>query len=245
MVIHKWTYVHLGGYDARSSHGRIAERELFISEQSGAICSNKGMERGLVTEKITDRRVQRTRRLLHKALMSLILEKKYESITVQEILDRADVGRSTFYMHFQDKDDLLFSGFQYLQSFLESVQEASPTVHGKSYERIIGFSLAMFEHAHEYRRVNRALLGSDAEAVVRRHIHSVLAGIVWRELKLELQSRKRGDAAISPDLLSHFLVSTYISVLTWWLNSKNPGSPKDIDVAYRHLVMPCLASIFG
>ena len=78
-----------------------------------------------MTEKITDRRVQRTRRLLHKALMSLILEKKYESITVQEILDRADVGRSTSYMHFQDKDELLFSGFQYLQGFLESVQAAS------------------------------------------------------------------------------------------------------------------------
>ena len=80
-----------------------------------------------MTKQVTDRRVQRTRRLLHKALMSLILEKKYESITVQEILDRADVGRSTFYMHFQDKDELLFDGFQYLQSFLESGQEVSGT----------------------------------------------------------------------------------------------------------------------
>jgi len=197
-----------------------------------------------VAEKITDRRVQRTRRLLHKALMSLILEKKYESITVQEILDRADVGRSTFYMHFQDKDELLFSGFQYLQNFLESVQGASATVPGKSYERIIGFSLAMFEHAHEYRRVNRALLGSHAEAVVRRRIQSVLAGIVSRELRLELQSRKR-NLPVSSELLAHFLVSTYISALTWWLNSKNPCPPKDIDEAYRQLVLPCLASIFG
>lgn len=197
-----------------------------------------------MAKKITDRRVQRTRRLLHKALMSLILEKKYESITVQEILDRADVGRSTFYMHFQDKDQLLFSGFQYLQGFLESVQAASVAVPGKSYERIVGFSLAMFEHAHEYRRVNRALLGSGAEVVVRRRIHSVLATIVSREVKLELQSRKRVNSPISPDLLGHFLVSTYISVLAWWLNSKNPVSPKDINVAYRHLVLPCLASIF-
>jgi AcrR family transcriptional regulator len=177
--------------------------------------------------------------------MALILEKKYEDITVQEILDRADVGRSTFYMHFQDKDELLVSGFQYLQSFLESVQEALTTIPGKSYERIIGFSLAMFEHAHEYRRVNRALLGSNAEAVVRRRIHSVLARTVWRELKLELRSRTRGNDSISPELLSHFLVSTYISVLTWWLDSKNPISPKDIDVAYRRLVLPCLASIFA
>ncbi len=177
--------------------------------------------------------------------MSLILEKKYESITVQEILDRADVGRSTFYLHFQDKDELLFSGFQYLESFLESVQATSSTRLGKSYERMIRFSLPMFEHAQEYRRINRALLGSTAEAVVRRRIHSVLAGIVSRELGLELRNRKIGNGPVSPELLAHFLVSTYVSVLTWWLNSKNPVPPKDIDIAYRHLVVPCLASIFG
>lgn len=102
----------------------------------------------------------------------------------------------------------------------------------------------MFEHAQEYRRVNRALLGSDAEAVVRRRIHSVLARIVSRELNLELRNRKSSNGPVSPELLAHFLVSAYISVLTWWLNSKNLVSPKDIDVAYRHLVLPCLISIF-
>jgi AcrR family transcriptional regulator len=164
---------------------------------------------------------------------------------VQEILDRADVGRSTLYMHFRDKDELLFSGFQYLESFLESVQEASATPPGKSYERIIRFSLPMFEHAQEYRRINRAQLGSSAEAVVRRRIHSVLAGIVSRELKLQLQRGKRGNGVVSPELVTHFLVSAYISVMSWWLNSKRNVSPKDIDVAYRSLVLPCLASIFG
>ncbi len=196
-------------------------------------------------EKTPDRRVQRTRRLLHQALMSLSLEKKYESITVQEILDRADVGRSTFYMHFQDKDELLVSGFQHLQSLLKSALEASAALPGKSYERIIGFSLAMFEHVVEYRRVIRALLGSNAEAVVRRHIHSALIAVIGQEVKMELQRRKRGNCPVSPELLTHFLVSTYISVLIWWLNSRTPLSPKQIDAAYRHLVLPCLASIFG
>jgi AcrR family transcriptional regulator len=218
--------------------------ELFVSEQTGAVCSIEAIRGGKVREKTTDRRVQRTQRLLHKALMSLILEKKYESITVQEILDRADVGRSTFYVHFRDKDELLSNGFHYLQSFLESAQDASRTSPPNSYERIIGFSLPMFEHALEYRRVNRALLGSSAEAVVRRRIHSILAGIVSRELKRELQSRKHGDILVSSELLAYFLVSTYVSVLTWWLNSKNPVSPKEIDASYRRLVLPCLASIF-
>jgi AcrR family transcriptional regulator len=184
---------------------------------------------------------------LHKALMTQILEKQYESITVQEILDRADVGRSTFYMHFQDKDELLASGFQHLKSLLQSAQAASGAPPGKSYERIIGFSRAMFDHAneHEHQQVFRAVLGSSAEAVVRRNIHSVLAALIYQEIKVEIQRKKRENCPISPKLLTHFLASTYISVLTWWLNSKNPIPPKDCDAAYRQLVLPCLASIFG
>jgi hypothetical protein len=103
----------------------------------------------------------------------------------------------------------------------------------------------MFQHASEYRRVNRALLGSSAEAVVRRRIHSVLAGIVSRELKAALQNRKRAGIPVPAELLAHFIVSTYISVLTWWLNSKNPVPATEIDVAYRRLVLPSLSSIFA
>lgn len=177
--------------------------------------------------------------------MSLILDKKYEHITVQEILDRADVGRSTFYMHFQNKDELLFSGFEYLQGFLESAQQVSARATEKPYEKIIGFSLPMFEHAQEYRRVNRALSGSKAESIVRRRIHSVLDKIVRQQLHFELQNRKHANGPVSPELLAHFVVSTYVSVLMWWLNSKNPLPPKEIDGAYRHLVLPSLASILG
>jgi hypothetical protein len=80
---------------------------------------------------------------------------------------------------------------------------------------------------------------------VRRHIHSALIGVIGQEVKMELQRRKRANCPVSPELLTHFLESTLISVLIWWLNAKNPVAPKDIDVAYRNLVLPCLASIFG
>jgi len=177
--------------------------------------------------------------------MSSVLEKKYESITVQAILDRANVGRSTFYTHFRDKDELLVSGFENVKSLLQSAQAAGKAMPGKSYEKIIGFSLAMFEHANEYRAVNRALMGSQAEAVVRRQIHATLEGIVGPEVKAAMQCRKRADVTVSSELLTFFLVSTYISVLTWWLNARNPVPPKDIHEAYRHFVVPSLASIFG
>lgn len=193
--------------------GRTPKSESFISEQKQDGLFNKSDTRDPMGGKTADRRVQRTQRLLHQALTSLILEKKYDAITVRDILDRADAGRSTFYLHYRDKDELLTNGFQYLQNFLESVLEASQRAAPDSCERIIGFSLPMFEHALEYRRVNGALLGSSAESVVHRRIHFVLAGIVLRELKVQLQNRKRAYPPVSPDLLGHFVVSTFTRCL--------------------------------
>jgi len=93
--------------------------------------------------------------------------------------------------------------------------------------------------------VSRALLGSNAELVVRRQIHSALEGVISQEVKAAMQRRKHGTCPVSPELLTHFLLSAYISVLPWWLNAKNPMPPKEINEVYRHLVLPCLASIFG
>lgn len=192
-----------------------------------------------------DRRVRKTQTLLHQALMSLVLEKKYESITVQEILDRADVGRSTFYMHYQDKDELLAAGLEHLKGLLDAARSTSIALPGRPCERIMAFSLPMFEHAAEHRELLRAVLSSSAEPVVRREIHSVLTAVVGQQVEKELQRRKRTICPLSPELLIHSLVSTYISMLTWWLNSKNPVPPKHMDAAYRQLFLPCLGSIFG
>ncbi len=82
-----------------------------------------------------DRRVRRTRESLHKALISLALEKNYDSITVQEVLDRADVGRSTFYTHFQSMDELLSLGTQELRVTLNSGAGAAEKIRETSRER--------------------------------------------------------------------------------------------------------------
>ena len=198
-----------------------------------------------MASKKMDRRVQKTRTHLHKALMSSILEKKYQSITVQEILDRANVGRSTFYMHYRDKDDLLLSGLRNVKSLLELAQANATVPPGKSYQKIIGFSRAMFEHVYEYRAVNRALLGSNAEAVVRRYIHSALVTVVDQEVRAEFRKPKSRDCPLFPELLTHFIVSTFISVMSFWLNGRNPVPPAEIDNAYRYIVLPTLASTFG
>ena len=100
-----------------------------------------------------DRRIQKTQKLLHEALGSLIREKPYDEIVVKEILDRANVGRSTFYTHFKDKDELLASG---IHEMLKAIHSAELPVSGKKHERIIRFSLPVFEHIGRHRQAGAA-----------------------------------------------------------------------------------------
>src|SRR4051794_18002624 len=79
-------------------------------------CTIKGKN---VSQTMVDRRVQKTRKLLQEALIELISTEGYEAVTVQAILDRANVGRSTFYAHFQDKEQLLHSCFDSLNALFE------------------------------------------------------------------------------------------------------------------------------
>ena len=76
-----------------------------------------------------DRRIRRTQKSLHDALIALVLRKNYDLITIQEILDRADVGRATFYSHFKGKDELLISGAYELRNTLNSAVQGG---HGST-----------------------------------------------------------------------------------------------------------------
>jgi AcrR family transcriptional regulator len=89
----------------------------------------------------TDRRSLRTRRLLGEALIALLLEKRYEDITVQDILERANIGRSTFYEHYWDKEDLLTSEIERVIDVLDQ-RLATPSQHAAD----LIPSLALFQH---------------------------------------------------------------------------------------------------
>jgi len=107
------------------------------------------MECKTMKNKSVDRRVQRTRQLLDDALMVLIVEKGYETITVQNIIDRANLGRSTFYAHYQDKEDLLRSGMEELvHSIIWHVENTSKDEQNGKRGRILS-TAPLFHHTQE------------------------------------------------------------------------------------------------
>src|SRR5688572_21269164 len=114
--------------------------------------------------KATDRRVLRTRRTLRNALVELILERGWDEVSVQDVCERADVGRSTFYMHFADKEELLFSGFDDLRKEVR----AQLAAQGDAGPRVLGFARGLLEHAHENQRLGRAMFGKRSGQAVQK-----------------------------------------------------------------------------
>src|SRR5260370_17429015 len=179
-----------------------------------------------------DRRVRRTRESLHKALISLALEKHYDLITVQEVLDRTDVGRSTFYTHFQSMEQLLISGTQTLRRTLHAALEQQGK-SAKRHESVIAFSRAMFDHAYGYRNVYFALLNTGAWPIVRQQLQDVLEELIRRECKAEIANLKTANSDVPVDLFVHYLTSAFFAGLIWWLDRRSRFTPSQIDDVFR------------
>jgi AcrR family transcriptional regulator len=192
----------------------------------------------LARKRVVDRRIQKTQRLLHEALVSLIREKSYEAIAVKEILDRANVGRSTFYTHFRDKDELLISG---IYEMLHTVKSALPASSAKGHERFLRFSLPIFEHHDQHRRTGDARMGTRGRAIVHEHLRKVIAELIADEVKRGHPGQRNAATQIPPDLLVQYVASTFILVLNWWLDTRSPLPAKEVNDLFRSLVLSTLA----
>jgi AcrR family transcriptional regulator len=181
---------------------------------------------------VMDRRAARTQKALHGALMSLIVRKGYEAITVQDIIDEADVGRSTFYSHYTGKEDLLRSGFQMLRAELAEAQATAGSKTRGAQDEPLGFSLAMFEHACEYRHIYKALLGGRGSVIAVNEIRRVLSEIVKKELSVVSK-----NDTVPQDLRIQFVVAAFHAVLTWLLERRPRLTPSQVDVMFRRLVL--------
>ncbi|KOF17196.1 hypothetical protein AC244_18500 [Ensifer adhaerens] len=182
------------------------------------------------TEHTIDRRVARTRAALHQALISLILKKGYGSITVDEICEAANVGRSTFYLHFTSKDDLKQSGLSHLRR--QRVEAAARAATGDQGTGRLSFSLAMFEHARDHLDLYRALAGSRGGTVALDTIRQILSELVRAELEPAAAS---SSDAMPREFVVQYIVGAFMAVLTWWLDGGAKMPPERIDAMFRRL----------
>lgn len=187
-----------------------------------------------------DRRVQRTRGRLQKALIELIDECGYEAITVQDIVDRANVGRTTFYLHYSNKDELfmscheaIVSGFQFLYS-LSAEAMLSP-------EAPPGLLLA-YRHLDEARAMLNPIFQGQNSLLILRRIRDRSAQQIEASLRAAFTE---AGSTIPLDVLANYLAGAQIALVQWWLEKRRPHTPEDLAQTFHRLQRATIRDAFG
>jgi AcrR family transcriptional regulator len=187
------------------------------------------------TQKRLDRRAQATREALLDALFALIEERGYERLTIQNLLDRANVGRATFYAHFESKDALLACSVARLRAGLVQAWKATPGQR-------LGFTLPLFQHLAGARRIYLMAIVRENEMSVERHIRQMLQDLVREDLAMR-RSLGQGDASV--DLAMHYVVGALWSTIAWWMDSTSPLPPEKVNALFQRLTFPGLNVTLG
>ena len=190
----------------------------------------------------TDRRVQRTRELLQKALLELIGEKGYDAITVQDIVDRANVGRTTFYLHYNSKDELFISCHEAMVSkFLIA------PLHPLSREELLspdapqGLKSA-YQHLEDSRAMLYAIFQGKDSLLIMRQIRD------WNAREIETNLRTvfaETESTIPLDVLANYLAGAQIALMHWWLEKRQPHTLENLAKTFHRLQRAVIRDAFG
>ena len=192
----------------------------------------------------TDRRVQRTRELLQTALIELISARSYDAITIQDIVDRANVGRTTFYLHYNSKDDLFMSCHEAIVSEFHS----GPLYpHPLSREALLSLEAppgmtAAYRHLKDaWVRLYPIFQGKDGPLLLRR-IRD------WSAQEIEANLRAafaEADSTIPFDVLANYLAGAQIALVQWWLEKRQPHPPEILAQTFHRLQRAAIRDAFG
>lgn len=178
-----------------------------------------------------DRRAVRSRKALSKAFVSLLVEKPYAKISIQNIVDRADVGRSTFYEHFENKEQLMLWGHDHLKELVLGGAGLSPT--GAPRLRFLG----LYRHLAES--------GGMAAALGRGPAGEIISGFLRDTLRrsLEAQIARPGtrEQRARIALLAEAAAAGLVAMLWRWVRDGMPAAPE----AMADLCDAYLEKVFG
>jgi AcrR family transcriptional regulator len=200
------------------------------NERSRSVKKQTAENKDNNSQPTTDLRVRRTRNRLGSALIALILEKPIDEITVQEVLDRAAVGRSTFYVHYTDKDDLFLSQ-------LEQGLEMWSTALSRRREKSLRVAPVrdFFAHIDDARKLYRALVESGRIQAFFDLAQGYFArGIAQRLREQSMRFRNLPQAELGAR--SHVLAGSLLSLLRWWMDRGAKESPQSMDELFHRIV---------
>lgn len=199
----------------------------------------------MVTKR-ADRRVNRTRRALQDALLELIMEKGYSDVTVEDITGRANLGRTTFYLHYRDKEDLLLENFSDLMDGLFrdiadiplSAWRNETTAPSNVNPPMLPIGL-IFQHAAENAGLYRLVLHGDGLHKITERLREYL--IVAIQAFFQIKTEDEGirlKLHVPAEVFSNYFASALIGMLTWWLDKDMPYPPNVMAEMFQKMLLP-------
>src|SRR5262245_61464074 len=182
-------------------------------------------------KQLKDRRIQKTEASLREALATLLHEKPYDEIVVKEILNRANVGRSTFYTHFRDKDALLLSGVQDLLG----PSRPRAGFPDKPWENILWFGLPLLQHIEAHHDKGEGVDPGGREAI-HGHLEYALVELIGDEVKTALLHAATVKGCDRSDLVARWIASTFVLLLNWWVKGDCTLSAGEAHAVVRKVV---------
>ncbi|MFO7537830.1 MAG: TetR/AcrR family transcriptional regulator [Chloroflexota bacterium] len=167
-----------------------------------------------------DRRVRRTRRLLREALLALMQEQPFETITIQEITDRADLNRATFYLHYGSKDELLADGLE--ASFDELVAQFDELSPENPVWDDISSILLTFRHMADHADLYKMLLSEKGSSYIVFRIINYTAAYGRQQLQASLPPGT--PLPVTSELVCHHIAGSLFALVAWWLQNDMPYS---------------------
>jgi AcrR family transcriptional regulator len=177
-----------------------------------------------MTQPVSNLRVKRTQKLLREALIELIEERGFDSLTVGELTERALVSRAAFYRNYQDKYGLVE------QIFEEAMNALLNAVGDLGREHPSEVWVKFFEHIAEYERLYRALLGQRGSPWFVRKMRASLADLVKERGRLPHgpNASTRPAHTFSDEFVPDLVSAMFVEAITWWLEQGKPYTPKEI-----------------
>lgn len=186
-----------------------------------------------------DRRQQKTRAAIFSAFTALLSQKSYSRITVQEIIDTANVGRSTFYAHFETKDDLLKALCEELFGHIVSSAADCTHTHGLYSDGTAPESVFchLLQHLQENDRNIIGLLSCESSELFLRYFKDSLNGLI--QTQFVRQSRTLSQR-IPQDFLINHISGSFVEMVLWWIKGHMKQTPAELDRCFRAVIEPVL-----
>ena len=171
-----------------------------------------------------------------------MFEKRFDAISVQDILDRADVGRSTFYGHFSSKEALLYSSLgdmlHGLELHMAEEVDASKADEPPGASVNLLPSLGLFRHVKEHQRLYRALFSSSSLEPMTQNLQQQLAQVVERNLRTSMAGPSVRPPSVPLPILADFAAGAFLTLLRCWLEGNDAYTPEQMDAMFRQMVLP-------